>query len=322
MQGNLSFKRKTVDGCMTLLTTELQTRWGLKDGDVKEWQTIIANRLRNMLHVVNKDPSICVVTHASSSLNCAEVMVCSCSCTCLVRQEMSKNKPAAWVAKLPWNSDAVPIEASSSTQEFSYDWSPEAGLAFRCAGNSGKKEFSCPINLEQQGKGSDFIVATFADGTSHEVADITVDTFKRLHGGSGRKHEPPLWEGEHSTSHNKLCLVQRADRNLILILLEQTRHILQIRVDRFGELPPPQPASVPRDTPALQSALKAMVDIAEKYRCAEIEVTDLYRLRDDALAQLKNDGASRKRILKKNNIRFNWWAGASFFWSWHGHKHS
>ena len=90
-----------------------------------------------------------------------------------------------------------------------------------------------------------------------------------------------IFEGQHSVTKNKLVVNQRADRQLLLSLYEQSKQICQIRVDRCGTLPGNQPATVPLETPALQTCIVFMTKVAQDYASDKITLQQIKELKQD-----------------------------------------
>jgi hypothetical protein len=137
-----------------------------------------------------------------------------------------------------------------------------------------------------------------------------------------------LWEGENCDSHHRLVVKQRADRELLISLFEQSRQILQMRVDRFDEKPPvpiqkrkqkrkgakkastkpeaqaeakPKPeqptgkqcaTKLPNDHPSVQRALVFMTDLAKGY--ASGEYPDVRSLKAAKVEKAKASNISQK----------------------------
>ena len=102
----------------------------------------------------------------------------------------------------------------------------------------------------------------------------------------------PLWSGE-TPSHNRVLIQQRTDRDLLLSIYEQSRHILQVKMSLFGDLPGVQPCVVPTSTPALQKALAFMSGLAKRYCDGEIE--DAPALKKERNRLLESMGLARSK---------------------------
>ena len=89
----------------------------------------------------------------------------------------------------------------------------------------------------------------------------------------------PIFESQHSVTKNKLVVAQRADRQLLLSLFEQSKQIMQIRVDRCGTLPGNQPCNVPLETPALQTCIAFMTQVAQDYASDKVTLLQLKELK-------------------------------------------
>ena len=88
-----------------------------------------------------------------------------------------------------------------------------------------------------------------------------------------------ILEGQHSVTKNKLVVAQRADRQLLLSMYEQSKQICQVRVDRCGPLPGTQPCTVPLETPALQTCIVFMKKVAQDYASDKINLQQIKELK-------------------------------------------
>ena len=104
-----------------------------------------------------------------------------------------------------------------------------------------------------------------------------------------------IFEGQHSVTKNKLVVAQRADRQLLLSLYEQSKQICQIRVDRCGTLPGNQPATVPLETPALQTCIVFMTKVAQDYASDKITLQQIKELKQEFEQQHPLPNAAAKR---------------------------
>ena len=79
-----------------------------------------------------------------------------------------------------------------------------------------------------------------------------------------------MWSGCHQQSRHILTLRQKVDRALLLVLYEQSRQILMVRIDKFGPIAD-QHRQLPVGDPVLASALDMMKEIADRYAKGSIE---------------------------------------------------
>jgi len=105
----------------------------------------------------------------------------------------------------------------------------------------------------------------------------------------------PIFEGQHSVTNNKLVIAQRADRHLLLSLYEQSKQIMQVRVDRCGKLPGSQPCNVPLETPALQTCIVFMTQAAQDYASDKVTLAQLKELKQSFEQQHPPPTAAPKR---------------------------
>ena len=105
----------------------------------------------------------------------------------------------------------------------------------------------------------------------------------------------PIFEGQHSVTKNKLVVAQRADRQLLISLFEQSKQICQIRVDRCGTLPGSQPCVVPLETPALQTCIVFLTKVAQDYASDKISLPQIKELKHEFEQQHPLPTAAAKR---------------------------
>ena len=94
------------------------------------------------------------------------------------------------------------------------------------------------MSVPPTGSDKDSVSAKWLDGTWWVIEGETVETLRPKILGSSSSNKPALWDGINCETRHDLKLVQRADRHLLLSLVEQSKQILQFRVDKHGELPP------------------------------------------------------------------------------------
>jgi hypothetical protein len=147
---------------------------------------------------------------------------------------------------------------------------------------------------------SDAVTAHWPDKFSATIPDMTVRKLRTIIETARKKAGEvfkPLWIGEVIRNHNKLLVELLVDRDLLMIITEQGRQVLQIRVDRWcaehGELPGQQPCRAPDDHPAVQACLKFLMPLVDQYANGEIMgKADLQKARDK---KLKDENMPRPR---------------------------
>jgi hypothetical protein len=140
----------------------------------------------------------------------------------VVGQGEGKTPTAPWVKALPWNSSDK-SSASSSLTEYFFGWNKEMLRATRTVAAGGKKELSLPLEVDADLQDIDLVTATWADGCTHEIPQITQKMLKELMKAGGSKTSAGvLWEDEHTASHNKLYMAQRVDRCLFSACTSKT----------------------------------------------------------------------------------------------------
>ena len=98
-----------------------------------------------------------------------------------------------------------------------------------------------------------------------------------------------MHSGQHIETKHKVTVQQRVDRILLLLLCEQQRQVLQIRMNIFGEIKN-EKEQLPIKDPVLMKAMEVMVPLAKKFVNNELRRTELKAARDEALRSLPLPG--------------------------------
>lgn len=226
LQKNLCFSKKQADGCMDIIQKKLSKKWGLAASDVPDWLKTISGRFRNVMHVVEK--------------------------------AIEKKNPPKRTQRLGiFDSGEPDLEVpKEDLPKYKYGWLPDLNVAFRLVkgGSEDRQEPSEPIILDPEQEDHQPVTARWPDGHEWVCPYVTHGSLK----AAQRKKAPnegTLWSSEHTVTHNKVTIIQRTDRSLLLSVMDQAKQVLQARADLFGDLPGPQPSAVPKDTPAIQAAI-------------------------------------------------------------------
>ena len=247
LQANLVFPKIIIHKALQKIYEENRAKWRLSQAESQDYIETLSRRLRNL-------------------------------CRCCAQGEV-KSKDSAWVRDLPWNrgqaissTPAAPLKAISSTPaapKASFD--TELLLPYRFKGTV--KETGLPIDLARC-KELGRVVASWPDGSEEEVDSLTLERLECLVGSRpGRaRSSPDLWEMEHHISRHTVSVRQKVDRNLLVILFEQKRQILQVYMRSFGEVADER-YQVPDTHPACVAAVEFMSTIGEKYCKGDLQKT-------------------------------------------------
>eukprot|EP00974_Lingulodinium_polyedra_P039758 3815087-Lingulodinium_polyedra.AAC.1 len=108
--------------------------------------------------------------------------------------------------------------------------------------------------------------------------------------------EGVLWSCVHPESQHKLDIKQKVDRCLLMVIQEQSRQILQVRVDTFGEVQD-QSQQLPLEHPAVGACLQFMKELLVKFKDGGIARCDLAALRDKMLKEKKIEKG--KKVIRR-----------------------
>jgi len=282
IQPNLAFTRSTILGALDRIHEAHKASWRMSSSECSDWRETLTRRIRNMCRAVH--------------------------------QGASKRPSAPWVRALPWCRDDVGdadhLEPKAPQSEEAKDASEAKGpTTERCQGPrayfdaevllpyrttaKGEKEFGVPIDVERATR-EGTITAVFVDNTELQVADLTMGRLLGLLAPRGRSsRQGELWSGQHAETHHELYLKQRVDRALILVLFEQQRQVLMVRVDVFGGVAS-QRAPLASGDPTLVAAVQFMGEIGEKYAKGLVTRSCLIELRNTMLRE-RGLGAKLRR---------------------------
>ena len=139
---------------------------------------------------------------------------------------------------------------------FVFGWDEEKLLAWRHpAASPSSVEFSLRPTLADDADPSAELICKFGDGSSHTVSGLSNQQFKELDNKNRGGQNKRLFETVSKTSHQAIWIAQRWDRNWLLIsIYDAGKQIAQVKAALFGDLPGEQPAIVPNDYAAVQTA--------------------------------------------------------------------
>ena len=135
----------------------------------------------------------------------------------------------------------------------------------------------------EKAKNSQAMVATWADGTRHEIPEFTVAAFRKLQvedadrAQQQQQKAETFWTGTHIKSHHALKVFVKQDRQVLYVLYEQGRQILQCRPSAFSDE---------------KIAQQLIVDIAQRFAKDELAKTQLKDVRN---AEMKKMGVKTKK---------------------------
>ena len=252
LQENLSFSKKIMEQAVSIVCEEHREAWHLKESDVPDYITTISRRLRNAFYHI-------------------------------MQGQRKKKQPDWFLEHMPWAvrplkrdlSDGDGADtAAASAKHYTYAWNEELSLPIRVAAGI-PDEIGFVVKPRAQEDDEAPLMARFDDGVTHAIDGITVGHWRALAGQRRQRvANEPLLVLEHAQTHHRLCVQQRCDRELLLSCYEQSRQILQCRVDRFGVLEEPQPRTMPNTHAAVQEAFRHMRPLIERYAMGELKTVD------------------------------------------------
>ena len=171
-----------------------------------------------------------------------------------------------------------------------YGWSQELQLAWRSRKPPGRAkpyfDLSMPVVAPSGADDSEAIVAKWPDGETHIITDLTWGQLRGLQvRAPGAVGAGPLWAGETHDTHHALKIEQRVGRSLLMSLREQSRQVLQLRQDIFGEVKD-HSKQLHAEDPTCKAALAFLVDLATDYAEGKVPLESLKQERGCRLKKL------------------------------------
>ena len=258
-----------------------------------DWLETITNRIRNLCRVVRhgEDSAIAAAVKADAPIS------------------------VKWIKMLPWRRETAPKDEPKDEDEPKGEDEPKEDEPKSEDEPKGEDEpkreeiYKCRLNNELNNAWRvkvgedldggaeeptmklswvpdlDVVTAKWFDGYEHVFEGPEATEFLALFRDSRAKHSA-LWQDTHAKTKHTLEIKQRIDRQLLLSLYEQTRQILQVRMDRFGLVPGEPQKQLQPDDPTLKIAVSFMTKLAEKYRDDELDVKELKTMRDEELKKI------------------------------------
>jgi hypothetical protein len=280
LQANLSFTKVLVDEALGKIFADFKDEWKMKNGDLDDWRVTLQRRIRNL-------------------------------CRC-VSQGGVKSAGAQWVKNLPWNlssgapassaASSVPVKKKPAIEvPYKYEFDMELLLPVRIK-PGGAAEPGLPLaTLNAEGSSlDDEVVAEWPDGHTAKIPGMTYGKVELLTkrgckhtGGTG-----DLFASEHVESKNNVCIKQKVDRRLLLVVYEQTHQILMVKLADFGKIEDER-HQVLATHPACVGGLAFLKPLIEKYCRGEIKKTELPQKKGDALKELGIKTRSAAGVCKR-----------------------
>jgi hypothetical protein len=188
--------------------------------------------------------------------------------------------------------------AGTTSSAAQYCFSTELMLPWRRVGATGRKEPGLPISVPAAAGKSELVVGEWPDGEKHVLENFTYEDLDLIQPRS--KNQGPdsgnLVDMEAATTKHRIVVCQKIDRKLLLIVQEQSKQVLMLRVNLFGEVPNEKERLDPKH-PTMQAALTFIMPIVERFASGELARSSLSTARDEALKE-GGFGKSKKAAAK------------------------
>ena len=155
-------------------------------------------------------------------------------------------------------------------------------LPWRIGANS-TKETGLPVTIPPNAKDTDFVVGQWHDGQTTVVKSMTYGKLKELSRSNRGQSCGIEYEIEGKETKHRIVLVQKIDRRLLLIMREQNKQICEVKLSAFAPIQD-ETKRIASNHPATVAALKIMIPLAEGFAKGSLMRTELFKKRDELLA--------------------------------------
>lgn len=179
----------------------------------------------------------------------------------------------------PHTSGKGKTTTGDSGHEVYYGFDREVCLAWRAKGASARREVSLPLTIDDEAEGSQAVLARWPDGDQRRMPELSMDDLRMLKqsrtiGGKGGQTNIK-WTKTHQATSHRLRVVIKQDRNMLVVLEEQTASRCQVVVKYWGD----------ESEESIGKAIAFMIQIGEKYAADEIPRGKLYQERDKMMEE-------------------------------------
>ena len=126
---------------------------------------------------------------------------------------------------------------------------------------------------------SEEVVAEWPDGSSHNLTGFTYADFKKLLGKRAGGDMGSYFTIQQKGTGHKVHIAQRVDRKLLMVVFEQGKHVLGLKLNLFAEISD-ESQRLPKEHHAVQEALKLLNPIAADFANLKLQKFDLMQARD------------------------------------------
>jgi len=146
-----------------------------------------------------------------------------------------------------------------------------------------KKMYSCPLELPLFAEDTEFVEASWPDGHKTRIPITVLGLREFLEERASRSSSaPPVWEGWHNATKNRVWIPGGNHKDGRLMLMEQGKQIQQVMISMFSGDAEEQ----------LKTATKVLTQVGKYYCDESIKKTEI---RDCRNAQLQQLGVQKKK---------------------------
>ena len=289
LQENLAFKRKTLKEMLWKCTENKDflakdRRWNMTAPEKSDYVETMTRRIRNL-----------------------------CRCTHQAQGDTKMCAHGSWIDKLPWKQPAKEVKEVKKKEEASgsgidhnattYGFMKELLLPYRQRPGSNHKDTGLPIEVPNDCDQDACATATWPDGSTHEVPITYGELALLLRPGTTNPSVGALVNTETATTHHRVTVWQRVDRNLLMSIYEQAKQIRCVKMSLFAPIED-QHSQQLATHPAVVAALEVMIPLAKDYAAGIIERKNMTWEKNSRVTQyLQARIVSKKRISCKTTMK-------------------
>ena len=266
-QPNLSFRRKIVYGGVKLQLNKRNENWKLTPSQSADDCETMCRRILN---------------------------VCRC-----VSQALRKRPTPRWAQDLPWlvgrgsasGGATKPTAVDPARYVYGYDSFNRAAWRQPIGNAKAAKELSTRWAITDDEDGLAAPLAVWPDGHTRRMPQLTVGAVRQMKAGrQTRDQQGVYWEKTHPDTKHRIWIKNRADRGLLISMMEQQKQICSAQVKLFckaGETEASEAARI--------RAAAVLIKLGEMYVAREVSLDELYARRDIIFSELGVVGGKRGR---------------------------
>jgi len=224
-------------------------------------------------------------------------------CRC-VAQGCRKCPLPKWARALPWHAStasskqcsSAAVAACSDAPRFVYGYDSFSRAAWRQPIGDAKASKELSVRWIIDGDDDDLAAPTaeWPDGHARRMTQLKVRDIRQMKVGRQTSADAAThWEEVHPETHHRIVIKNRADRGLLIAMMEQQQQICSVQVKLFTKAGEDESSEKARGR-----AAAVLIRIGEMYVSGNLASDELYAMRDTIYAEMGISGG-RRNISKK-----------------------